>query len=64
MNAAYMREWDKATFLLEQGAGVKYKAPDGNTLASVMAARAAEQAEDQSEKPGYAHFTSLLRMQH
>ena len=61
MNAAYMRQWDQAAFFIERGANVKYKAPDGNTLASVIADRAAEQtAEDQTGKPGYAHFLELL----
>ena len=61
MNAAYMSQWDQAAFFIERGANVNYKAPDGNTLASVMAARATEQtAEDQTGKPGYAHFLELL----
>jgi hypothetical protein len=47
MNAAYMSNWQVATFLLEHGVSPDYTAPDGATLDSILA-----------DDPGYAESHS------
>ncbi|HEY3443757.1 MAG TPA: ankyrin repeat domain-containing protein [Paludibaculum sp.] len=54
MNAAYMQDWEPALFFLAHGVPPEYRAPDGNTLATVMAERAEKYAAYQeTPPPGY-----------
>ncbi len=65
MNAAYMQDWDLALYFLSHGISPDYKAPDGNTLASVLAERAAGYVSyHESPPPGYKAFQAELLATH
>jgi len=54
MNAAYMQDWELALFFLAHGVSADYRAPDGNTLATILAERAEKYAAYQeTPAPGY-----------
>lgn len=57
MNAAYMRQWDQALFLLEHGVPVDHVGRDGTTLAQIMAEHA---AGSEAADPGFAAFREAL----
>ena len=44
MTAVYMGSWESAVFLLGQGASAEYAAPDGKSVASLLADRAVREA--------------------
>lgn len=44
MTAVYMGSWESAVFLLGQGASAEYTAPDGKSVASLLADRAVREA--------------------
>ncbi len=49
MTAVYMESWEPAAFLLEHGVSAAYTAPDGKSVASLLAARAVREAGYQKE---------------
>jgi len=61
MNAAYMRQWDQALYLLEKGVPPDFKAPDGNTLETVLADRLADYKNyNRAMEPGYFELLKAL----
>ncbi|MFN8572976.1 MAG: ankyrin repeat domain-containing protein [Gemmatimonadaceae bacterium] len=61
MNAAYMGQWDLASFFLQRGVPVQYKAPDGNDVFSVMADVASRtKASAGTLDPGYDSLMSAI----
>jgi len=62
MNAAYMQDWDLALYFLNHGIRPDYKAPDGNTLASIMVELAARYVSyHQTPPPGYVTLQTVLQ---
>jgi len=62
MNDAYMQQWPETVYLLEHGAPVDYRAPDGQTLLSVLERKAAEYKEEGREpEPGYTALLGAIR---
>lgn len=51
MTAAYMQDWELAHFFLAHGVPADYRAPDGSTLATVLAERAEKYASYQETPP-------------
>jgi hypothetical protein len=60
MNAVYMRQWDQALFLIENGGDISYQATDGNTLALVLEDRVKEYKLESNAEAGYAQFVEAL----
>jgi len=62
MNAAYMQQWDQAIFFLEHGVPAEYRAPDGNTVATILDDVAArEKASGGVLGEGYERLKTALR---
>jgi len=62
MNAAYMQDWDLALYFLNLGVPADYRAPDGNTLATIMIELAARYVSYQETPPaGYVTLQSALQ---
>jgi len=62
MNAAYMQDWDLALYFLDHDVPPDYKAPDGNTLASILADRAARYVDyRETTPPGYVALQAALQ---
>lgn len=62
MNAAYMQDWDLALYFLDHGVSPDYKAPDGNTVASILADRAAGYVNYHETTPsGYVALQAALQ---
>lgn len=57
MNAAYMRQWDQALFLLEKGVATDHVGRDGTTLDQIMAEHGS--GPDASD-PGFSSFREAL----
>ena len=61
MNAAYMQDWELALFFLAEGVPHDYQAPDGNTLAKVLAEREEKyKAYQETPPPGYLELQRAL----
>ncbi len=62
MNAAYMQDWDLALYFLGHGIAPDYRAPDGNTLASILVERAKSYVSyHETPPPGYVTLHSALQ---
>ena len=63
MNAVYMREWDQALYLIQMKVSLDYRAPDGNTIDSVMEDCVKRNGLDNHPEPGYIQVKAALNRQ-
>ena len=58
-----MSDWDKALFLMEHGVSPDYRAPDGNTVESLLKEVAKlSTASGSIPKPGFQRVSDRLKL--